>query len=785
MRKEYFLGFLLSFLSATVLAAHLPDSIRVCDDLAVPIIASEKNISCAGQPVILRSSGCVGTVIWSNNKQGVNLTVYPTQTTRYTAYCKTETCRSKDSAPHTVVINIPRTPIVNASKRELCYGQTTTLTATGCADNEVIWSNGDKGASIEVKPYITTVYTATCKAADGCISCFANELEIKVYAAGTLAVVSTLGRACAGESVTLSAPTCNGTLKWPDGSLAKTYTATPLATTTYTAQCQSVSCGVSTGATIVEVGALAAPNVRASRRSTICKGESTTLIAEGCTGTVLWSDGSKAATLEARPTVTTTYTARCERGVCRSDASNAVVVTVAGNAPEAPRVTAELSNKCPFLTVDLSGAIKTPSTVGIVFEPRATNDPSSSIIEQSAAVYESGTYFIFAKNAEGCYSPPAAVKVTIRGCTNAIPICMAFTPTAEITTQLVSGKYLLMAELGGSASSGKWSSTGSGTLHFVDSTTAAYQPSVADYQVSTVTVSFKTNDPDGVGPCQPIIVSQEIKLKTPNVSQEVVGLSKKLYRIVKLPNKNLQIEYAFLLSNLGSSPLTNVTLIDSLDQIFKNGSVIVERPKVRIFEDIDQTKPSVWQADSSFTGSNGKYSLIEANATLDKGALVAVWLQVVIDASNARDSVVYNRAYIKAIDANGNVCKDVSTNGIDVDPDQDGDPSNNSMPTPTKISGGSEAVNMADLFIPEGFSPNGDGINDLFIIQKPLDLQLSLEVYNRWGGVVYQSKDYKNNWDGSTNQTKDSKQVLPVGTYFYKLIASDGREISKFLTINR
>ena len=90
-----------------------------------------------------------------------------------------------------------------------------------------------------------------------------------------------------------------------------------------------------------------------------------------------------------------------------------------------------------------------------------------------------------------------------------------------------------------------------------------------------------------------------------------------------------------------------------------------------------------------------------------------------------------------------------------------------------------------DIFIPEGFSPNEDGINDAFVIQQRNVRKVSVEIYNRWGGVVYKNEDYKNDWKGISNQKVSSKDRLPDGSYFYSIRLEDGREFSRFLTISR
>jgi gliding motility-associated-like protein len=85
--------------------------------------------------------------------------------------------------------------------------------------------------------------------------------------------------------------------------------------------------------------------------------------------------------------------------------------------------------------------------------------------------------------------------------------------------------------------------------------------------------------------------------------------------------------------------------------------------------------------------------------------------------------------------------------------------------------------------MPQGFSPNGDGINDNFVfpgLQYYRPFQF--EVYNRWGHPVYTNEDYNNDWNG---YAQDLNQPLPDGTYYYIVRLSDGREIVNYCIINR
>jgi|GEM_PF-532792 len=86
-----------------------------------------------------------------------------------------------------------------------------------------------------------------------------------------------------------------------------------------------------------------------------------------------------------------------------------------------------------------------------------------------------------------------------------------------------------------------------------------------------------------------------------------------------------------------------------------------------------------------------------------------------------------------------------------------------------------------DFFIPEGFSPNGDGINDFYVI-RGLDNypNNTFTVFNRWGDKVYGASPYTNTWDGkATSGLRVGGDDLPVGTYFYTLDLGDGSKVFK------
>ncbi|HEX8576702.1 MAG TPA: gliding motility-associated C-terminal domain-containing protein [Flavobacterium sp.] len=83
---------------------------------------------------------------------------------------------------------------------------------------------------------------------------------------------------------------------------------------------------------------------------------------------------------------------------------------------------------------------------------------------------------------------------------------------------------------------------------------------------------------------------------------------------------------------------------------------------------------------------------------------------------------------------------------------------------------------VPNFFIPDGFSPNGDGVNDTFTIP---DIEFiypdySLEIYNRYGNLMFKGNKNKPDWDGNNSQSNLIDAMAPNGVYFYVLYYNKG-----------
>ena len=159
----------------------------------------------------------------------------------------------------------------------------------------------------------------------------------------------------------------------------------------------------------------------------------------------------------------------------------------------------------------------------------------------------------------------------------------------------------------------------------------------------------------------------------------------------------------------------------------------------------------------------------------------------VVDSSgNIADEVVRNIT-IFGLDSDndgiGDVCdNDDDGDGIDdVNQDCDNDGITNSLDNDN--SNCSERILMERSY---GFSPNGDGINDTWVIQD-IDLfpKNVVRVFSRSGKLVFKKNYYKNDWDGVSNQISAMGIKLPAGPYVYIIDLGDNfKPIRGWIYIN-
>ncbi|MEM7036743.1 MAG: gliding motility-associated C-terminal domain-containing protein, partial [Bacteroidota bacterium] len=77
-----------------------------------------------------------------------------------------------------------------------------------------------------------------------------------------------------------------------------------------------------------------------------------------------------------------------------------------------------------------------------------------------------------------------------------------------------------------------------------------------------------------------------------------------------------------------------------------------------------------------------------------------------------------------------------------------------------------EVLKNINIFVPNIFTPNGDDLNDQFFVVTKLITDFHIDIYDRWGKMVYQSDDMNFRWSGDFGG-----QPMPEGVYTYVINA--------------
>jgi gliding motility-associated-like protein len=76
---------------------------------------------------------------------------------------------------------------------------------------------------------------------------------------------------------------------------------------------------------------------------------------------------------------------------------------------------------------------------------------------------------------------------------------------------------------------------------------------------------------------------------------------------------------------------------------------------------------------------------------------------------------------------------------------------------------------LCELFMPNAFTPNNDGVNDVFRVKDHSFIKsFDIQIFNRWGQLVYKSKDPGRGWNGTFNGI-----LQPTGNYVWLIMLTD------------
>jgi hypothetical protein len=189
-----------------------------------------------------------------------------------------------------------------------------------------------------------------------------------------------------GQSVSLVASGCNGTVRWSTGQQGISITANPTVTTQYSASCVVPGCTDGVGKVTVDVIQCVVNEITLSASVTqVQPSQPVLLSAFGCAGgTVVWSTGQIGTQITVSPTATTNYVATCTKPNCPN--SGTALITVVANCVADNITTVASSPSVPYGQPCILNAYGCTGTV-----QWSTGQVGNSI---SVKVYEPATNFV-------------------------------------------------------------------------------------------------------------------------------------------------------------------------------------------------------------------------------------------------------------------------------------------------------------------------------------------------------------------------------------------------------
>lgn len=646
------------------------------------------------------------------------------------------------------LITTPVEPVftIAANDTTICGGVAVTLTATVTGTlppgSSINWySSPTGGTPVATGNTFTTpvLNTTTSYYVGTCPGTYRDTVTVTVSSS----VVADAGNnvsICPGGSTQLNATGGNTYVWTPATGLSATNIANPIAspttTTTYYVTVTDANGCSATDSVTVTVGSNLTINL--TNDTTICQGASITLTASA-TGATSYSwtpattlSSTNTASTTATPVTTTTYYVTVSAGGCSGTDSVTVTINPSATLNAGNDVTI-CNGQSTTISATASGGAGGPYTF-------SWSSGQNGAGPHTVSPTTTTTYIVNATDALGCAAIPDTVVVTVNPPLSAVltvnndTICPGNSVLLSVTASGGDGNYSYVWTGVSSTNQTAVSSPANTTTYSVTisdgcgSTPVTLQQTVVVETAPVFQVSI--NPTQG---CEPLYV----KFTTNNLSGYSVSWNSGDTSIIE----NAGSDYAHTYLNSGVYTVIiyvtsnkGCTFTDTLSDVI----TVFDTPKA-LFTYTPQS-PVKPNTEIQFTDQSSGAD--NWNWTFENGANS--------QAQNPVYSYLQSGAYNVLLEVKNSFgCSD--TFSLDV-------------------------IVRDELKVPNVFSPNGDGKNDLFVIEGLYGSGNTLEIYNRWGILIYQSDDYKNNWNGDNH---------PDGTYYFIFKPIDKDEIKGTVNIMR
>ncbi len=720
---------------------------------STPTLTANSQTICAGQVATFTVSGA-STYTWMpGNITGSTYTTSPSSSGTISILGANGSCTTQVTRSITVTPN----PTVAVSNQTICSSQNAIITASGASTYS--WSTGATTPSISVSPTTTTVYTVT-----GTSSSCSDIKTVTITVTSQPTVNVNNASICSGNSTILTASGATNYTWMPGGQTTSTISVSPSNTTTYTITGATGTCTNSTTST---VSVTPTPTLIASS-STICAGQTATLTVIGATN-YTWTPGNtNGTTYTIAPSSNTVVTILGANGTCTTQTTLSVTIgsgisiavnnatictgqtatlTASGatsytwsNNSNSSSISDNPSSTTVYTVSGNNGSCAGVSTATIFVNPVPTLTASASNICSggTATLNVSGanTYTWSNGNSSSTQTvnPNATTVYTVTGtntfgCNNigitTVTVNVATTPTLSVnSTSVCNGQTVTLTASG--ATSYTWN-TGENT---------------STINVSPTNTSTFSVIGDNSGCLSSAVTSTVI------VDPTTLSTFTNAYN--SCPNQSVTIQAT------GSNSTTTT-------YTWSNGSNAFSQT----------VSPSTTSTFTVIGTSLSGCPALSGTVTVNVNSISADFTGITTTTLTVGETLNLTDASTNANNISWQYCGGTSTSSVITIPLSDtGTCCIKLVATNTSCSDSITrcvtVIKEMTITIPNVFTPNGDGVNEVFKITSNGLKSLHCAIYDRWGLKLYEWDGVNGYWDGNTKTGP-----APDGTYFYIITYSD------------
>ncbi|MFH0893368.1 MAG: PKD domain-containing protein [Bacteroidota bacterium] len=713
----------------------------------IPVITVNSPTICAGQTATLTAGGGT-TYSWNTGAATNPINVSPGATTTYTVSGTTSGCMGSTTS----IVNVNPIPVITVNSPTICAGDIATLTASG--GTTYSWNTGSTANPLNVSPGTTTTYTVS-GTTSGCTGSTTSIVTVTPIPGITVNSPTI----CAGQTATLTAGG-GTTYSWNTGASTNPINVSPGATTTYTVSGTTSGCTGSTTA-IVTVNPL--PNAVITASTDVSCGLSNgSATASGGTS-YNWSNGQGTAT--ATGLSAGTYYCTVTQNGCDS------IISVVINS--IPGYTLSTSFTDEFCSNANGTATVTPNSAG-TYGYLWSNSQSSNTITGLIA----GTYTVTVTDAYTC-TATATVTITNHAGPTAI--------ISNVIPESCSGSNGSMTVVpnGGTAPLTYIWSSGQNTASISGLVAGTYVVTVTDFNTCTVVVTQTiSNSP---APVVSLVNIQDVMCGSTDgaVNVSVSGGTAPLTyqwsngQITQNLTNVLGGTYTLIVSDANGCKDTLTATVNVI-----GGPQAILTP-VNAY--CDENNGSI---TANVSGGTGSYTYLWSNGQTTSyiSNLGAGTYSVTVDDGNCTTttSAVISNSPKPVADftlapgittlENPDITFFNGSTGATQYAWNFGDGTNSSVENPihtytetgqyvivltvTNSLGCTDSTMQTviikdpfSIWVPNAFTPDGDGINDYFG-PKGTNFDpdhFEMYIYNRWGEQLFSTTNINHCWDGRVN----------------------------------